>query len=71
MEKLFWLISRSQRQEKLHPSKADLSSELKCERAKVGRHGKSELKYRGWFPGNWKDLALDIVGGKAKGDSQK
>ena len=50
----------------MHPSKADLSAELKCERAKVGRHGKSELKYRGWFPGNWKDLALDIEGGKEK-----
>ena len=55
----------------MHPSNAALSAELKCERAKAGRHGKSEVECREWFPGNWKDLALDIEGGKTKGSSQK
>ena len=55
----------------MHPSKADLSAELKFERTKAGRQGKLEVKYISCFPGNWKDRALTIEGGIAKGESEK
>lgn len=55
----------------MHPSKADLSAELKSERTKAGRQRKLEVKYISCFPGNWKDRALAIDGGIAKGKSEK